>query len=84
MVHLIAAREPCPVAPGRLAIAGDDSSLIIAYPHADFDAGLEERPLDDPRLAATWGPRIFRIVLAASKDGSLCCRAGRRGCAACG
>ena len=65
VVHLIAAREPCPVAPGRLAIAGDDSSLIIAYPHADFDAGLEERPLDDPRLAATWGPRIFRIVLAA-------------------
>jgi hypothetical protein len=53
------------VAPGRLAIAGDDSSLIIAYPHADFDAGLEKRPLDDPRLAATWGPRIFRIVLAA-------------------
>ena len=26
---------------------------------------IEERPVDDPRLAATWGPQIFRIVLAA-------------------
>jgi hypothetical protein len=65
VVHLIAAREPRPVAPGRLEIVVDENSLVIDYPQADFDADIEERLIEDSRLAATWSPRIFRIVLAA-------------------
>jgi hypothetical protein len=57
------------VAPGRLVILADDDDLAIDYPQADFDAGLEERPVDDPRLAATWGPRVYRITLAARRPG---------------
>jgi hypothetical protein len=69
VVYLIAAREPLLVAPGRLVILADDDDLAIDYPQADFDAGLEERPVDDPRLAATWGPRVYRITLAARRPG---------------
>jgi hypothetical protein len=70
VVYLIAAREPRLVAAGRLMIAADDGNLAIDYPHADFDAGIEERPVDDPRLAATWGPNVYRITLAARHPGS--------------
>ena len=69
-MHLIAAREPRPASHGRLGIAADDSDLVIDYPLEDFDADIEERPIDDPRPAATWGPRIFRIVLAATHPAS--------------
>ena len=69
VVYLIAAREPLLVAPGRLLIPADDDNLAIDYPEAGFDAGLEERPVDDPRLAATWGPRVYRIALAARQPG---------------
>jgi hypothetical protein len=67
VVHLIASREPRPVGPGRLGIATDNSKLLIDYPQANFDVGIEERPVDDPRLAATWGSRIFLIVLAVER-----------------
>jgi hypothetical protein len=43
---------------------------VRVYPQADFDADIEERPVDDPRQAATWGPRIFRVVLAAKRPAS--------------
>jgi hypothetical protein len=70
VVYLIAAREPRLVAEGRLIIPADDDDLAIDYPHADFAAGIEERPVDDPRLAATWGPDVYRITLAARHPGS--------------
>jgi hypothetical protein len=67
VVHLMAAGEPHPVAPGRLVIAAadQDRGLAVSYPHADFDAVIEERPVDDPVLAATWGRCLYRIMLAA-------------------
>jgi len=56
VVHLIAAREPRPVAAGRLMIpASEDGGLAVGYPRADFDVHIEERPIDDPHLAASWG-----------------------------
>jgi hypothetical protein len=70
VVYLIAAREPRLVAAGRLMIAADDGNLAIDYPHADFDAGIEERPVGDPRLTATWGPSVYRITFAARHPGS--------------
>jgi hypothetical protein len=42
-------------------------SLLIDYAQADFGAEIEERPVLRPCVAATWGPRIFRIVLAATR-----------------
>jgi hypothetical protein len=69
VVYLIAAREPRLVAEGRLIIPADEGNLAIDYPEADFDAGIEERPVDDPRLAATWGPTVYRITLAARHPG---------------
>jgi hypothetical protein len=70
VVYLITAREPRLVAEGRLVIPADENNLAIDYPQADFDAGIEERPVDDPRLAATWGPDVYRITLAARHPGS--------------
>jgi hypothetical protein len=70
VVYLITAREPRLVAEGRLVIPADENNLAIDYPQADFDAGIEERPVDDPRLAATWGPDVHRITLAARHPGS--------------
>jgi len=59
---------------GRLLIpaTGDTASgcaaaLAVGYPHADFDAEVEEHPVDDPRLSGTWGPVIYRIVLTARR-----------------
>jgi len=69
VVHLIAAREPRLVAAGRLVIPADEGNLAIGYPDADFAAGVEERPVDDPRLAATWGLIVYRITLAARHPG---------------
>jgi hypothetical protein len=66
VVHLIAAREPRLVAAGRVLIPADDGDLAIDYPPADFDALIEEHPADDPRLAAIWGPSVYRITLTAS------------------
>jgi hypothetical protein len=57
--------KPVRWAPACWELPLDDSELVIDYPQADFDADIEERPIDDPRLAATWGPWVFRIVLAA-------------------
>jgi hypothetical protein len=69
VLHLIAACEPRLVAPGRLVLdgAGQGRALAVGYPHADFDASIEERRLDDPRLTAAWGPVIYRIALAACR-----------------
>jgi hypothetical protein len=69
VVYLIAAHEPRLAAAGRLMIPAHDDNLAIGYPQADFDAGIEERPVDDPRLAATWGPRVYRITLTARQPG---------------
>jgi hypothetical protein len=67
VVYLVAAREPRPVAPGRLVIAAASGSgdLAVDYPHAGFGARIEERPLDDPQLTGVWGARIYRVALAA-------------------
>ncbi|HEX2819728.1 MAG TPA: heparinase II/III family protein [Streptosporangiaceae bacterium] len=70
VVHLITAGAPHPVAPGRLVILADGDNLAIDYPHADFDAGVEERPVDDPRLEAIWGPGVYRIMLTAKHPAS--------------
>jgi hypothetical protein len=82
VLHLITARPPLPAAvPGRLVIPAPDSTdpgagkdgavgLAIDYPQADFDAHIEEHPVDDPQLAVTWGPNIYRITLAATQPAS--------------
>ena len=56
------AHRPQPTFRSRLLIpaTGDTASdsaaaLAVGCPHPDFDAVVEERPVDDPRLSATWG-----------------------------
>jgi hypothetical protein len=44
-------------------------ALPSTIPEADFSAGIQERPVDDPRLAATWGRCVYRITLAARNPG---------------
>lgn len=79
VVHLIAAGQPRPVAPGRLVIAAPDRpaasqnnarDLAIDYSQADFEAHIEQRPVDDSQLASIWGPSIYRIILAARHPAS--------------
>jgi hypothetical protein len=65
VVHLIAAREPRPVAAGRLVIPSDPRDLAIDYPDGDFDVLIEERPVADSQLAAAWGRCVYRITIAA-------------------
>jgi hypothetical protein len=68
VVHLVAAREPRPGAAGRLLLAaGEGTALAIGYPEADFGASIEERRIDDPRLALTWGSHVYRITLLARR-----------------
>jgi hypothetical protein len=64
------AHRPRPAFRGRLLIpaTGDTASgwaaaPAVGHPHADFDAEVEERPVDDPRLSVTWGTVIYRIAL---------------------
>jgi len=65
VVRLIASREPRYGKAGRLVLpASEGAELAIEYPWADFRADIEEKSVDDPRLAATWGPRVYRITLA--------------------
>jgi hypothetical protein len=77
VLHLIAAAQPLPVSPGRLVIRApdrvaasrDDASrddardLAVDYAQADFEARIEQRPVDDSRLASIWGPTVYRITL---------------------
>jgi hypothetical protein len=65
--HLVAAREPGPVAAGRLVIPADPRGLAIDYPYGDFDVQVEERPVADSRLAATWGRCVYRVAIAARR-----------------
>jgi hypothetical protein len=75
VLHLITARRPRSASPGRLLIpaAVDEAAtdgaaaLTISYPAVGFDAQIEERAVDDPRLSATWGPAVYRIILAARR-----------------
>jgi len=79
VVHLIASRPPRtggntaptppagPAGPGRLLIPADDGDLAIGYPDAAFGVTTEERPVADRQLAATWGPTVYRITLAARR-----------------
>lgn len=68
VVHLVAAGEPRPWAAGRLLLAaGEGASLVIGYPAADFGASIEERRIDDPRLALAWGSHVYRITLLARR-----------------
>jgi len=56
------------VARGGVADRGGVArGLALDYPQADFDAHIEERPVGDPRLAATWGASIYRITFAACR-----------------
>lgn len=48
-----------------IAAVSGSRDLAVDYPHADFDARIGERPIDDPRLTGVWGSRIYRITLAA-------------------
>ena len=82
VLHLITACRPDPtVVAGRLLIparavgsgnAGHQggAGLAVDYPHAGFDASIEERPVGDPRLSATWGHSIYRITLTARRPAS--------------
>ncbi|MDQ2811440.1 MAG: heparinase II/III-family protein [Actinomycetota bacterium] len=74
VVHLIAAAKPRDMAAVPLVIPADgradpDRGLALDYSREDFDAGIEERPVGDPRLAATWGTSIYRITFAARRPG---------------
>jgi len=71
VVHLISAHEPSARAAGRLALSADDGfDLAIDYSQDDFDAKIEERAVDDPRLARNWGRQIYRIALVAKRPAS--------------
>lgn len=71
VVHLISAREPRALGAGRLVLAADDCyDLAIDYSQGDFEAEIEERLIDDPRLARNWGRQIYRIALVATRPTS--------------
>ena len=67
VLHLITPRRPRPGSLGRILLAADDGDLAIGYPDTDFAASIEERPVADRQLAATWGPVVYRIVLTARR-----------------
>jgi len=56
---------PCAVAQpaaGTLALA---DRVTVTYDPQTFTPAIEEIRIDDPRLHATWGDRLFRILLRA-------------------
>lgn len=64
--RLLLAGRPLEDGPDRVVLvgAGDERPLVAV----EFDAAsvawhAEERPLEDPLLAAVWGPTIFRAVM---------------------
>ena len=58
---------PCEVAerePGLLAIGTRPRALLIRFDPRVLTASIEEVPLEDPQLQASWGPLLRRITLA--------------------
>jgi len=58
---------PCEVAerePGLLAIGTRPRALLIRFDPRVLTASIEELPLEDPQLQASWGPLLRRITLA--------------------
>jgi hypothetical protein len=61
---------PCGVdrsKPGRLVLQSEGGPLAIVYDTAAFTPEVEEIKLEDSRLKASWGDRIYRILLVATK-----------------
>jgi Heparinase II/III-like protein len=60
---------PCPVTengPGRLTLSvSPTTTLHVLFDAAAFHPGIEEVPIDDARLKASWGTRLYRILLKA-------------------
>jgi hypothetical protein len=68
VLHLVTAAEPRQ-ADGRLFVPGADRDLEITYPQDTLIAGIERRPVDDPRLEATWGEAVWRVALTVRSPG---------------
>ncbi|MEZ4701662.1 MAG: heparinase II/III family protein [Rhodothermales bacterium] len=65
-LNLMTPREPRVVAPGRIELPSPEAgqpSVFATYNARALDADIQPIPLDDPRLQAGWGPRVYRIVL---------------------
>jgi hypothetical protein len=68
-LHLMAAAEPRVATAGQLLVPGHDRDLLVGYPRDALDVSVERRLVSDTRLAATWGPSLWRVALTASGSG---------------
>ncbi len=67
-LSLVLPHRPIQNASGAWKIpVSQGESIALEIVGAGFQAAVEERPIDDPRLAAVWGSRVYRLVISAGK-----------------
>ncbi|MBC8011511.1 MAG: heparinase II/III family protein, partial [Burkholderiales bacterium] len=68
-VHFMTSLPAEVVRPGVIALKGEGFVLHLAYDPGLLSARIEEREIDDPKLARNVGPKVSRLVLApAARD----------------
>ena len=58
----------CSEEKGRVALSGDGLSLSLSYPADKVECRVEEKKMDDPRLARVWGESLNRLVFKVKGD----------------
>jgi Heparinase II/III-like protein len=69
VLHLVTAAEPREAADGHLLVPGEGRDLLIVYPAETLTASVEQRPVNDRRLEASWGQAVWRVALTARPRG---------------
>jgi heparinase II/III-like protein len=71
-LHFLTPLAPDVSTPGRIVLAAAPSSTgarvahaVLLYDNRRFTVTVEEKALDDARLGAVWGERLYRLVLTA-------------------
>ena len=65
-LHLLVCREPVLAQDGEILLPGEPP-VRLDYPGQDLEASAEAIDLDDARLRAGWGPRLWRLTLRARR-----------------
>ncbi|MBO6247305.1 MAG: heparinase II/III family protein [Bacteroidales bacterium] len=58
----------CEDANGAVTISGDGFKLRLSYPSSMIKCTIEEKIMDDPKLANVWGEKLNRIVFEIKSD----------------
>ena len=58
----------CEDANGAVTISGDGFKLRLSYPSSMIKCTIEEKIMDDPKLANVWGDKLNRIVFEIKSD----------------